>query len=80
MKQWHPNSWHGHPAKHIPDYPDKEKLEKVEKTLLGFPPLVFAGEVRSLRRHLAEAAEGSAFLLQGGDCAESFADFNPNNI
>ena len=80
MKQWQPNSWHGHPAKHIPDYPDKEKLEKVEKTLLGFPPLVFAGEVRSLRRHLAEAAEGSAFLLQGGDCAESFTEFHADNI
>ena len=80
MQQWQPNSWHGHPAKHIPDYPDKEKLVKVVKTLLGFPPLVFAGEGRSLRRHLAEAAEGSAFLLQGGDCAESFTEFHADNI
>ena len=80
MKQWQPNSWRLHPVKHIPDYPDKEKLDEVEKTLLGFPPLVFAGEVRSLRRHLAAAAEGSAFLLQGGDCAESFSEFHADNI
>ncbi|MEC9457324.1 MAG: 3-deoxy-7-phosphoheptulonate synthase class II [Candidatus Neomarinimicrobiota bacterium] len=80
MKQWQPNSWRRHPVKHIPGYPDKEKLDEVEKTLLGFPPLVFAGEVRSLRRHLAAAAEGSAFLLQGGDCAESFSEFHADNI
>jgi len=80
MKQWQPNSWRLHPVKHIPDYPDKEKLDEVEKTLLGFPPLVFAGEVRSLRRHLAAAAEGSAILLQGGDCAESFSEFHADNI
>ena len=80
MKQWQPNSWRRHLVKHIPGYPDKEKLDEVEKTLLGFPPLVFAGEVRSLRRHLAAAAEGSAFLLQGGDCAESFSEFHADNI
>ncbi len=77
---WTPQSWREKPAKHIPDYPDAEKLADVEKTLAGYPPLVFAGEARQLKADLAEVAEGRAFLLQGGDCAESFAEFHPDNI
>jgi len=77
---WTPQSWRDKPAKHIPDYPDAAKLADVEKTLAGYPPLVFAGEARQLKADLAEVAEGRAFLLQGGDCAESFAEFHPDNI
>ncbi len=77
---WKPNSWRSKPAKHIPEYPDAEKLADVEKTLAGYPPLVFAGEARALKADLADVAEGRAFLLQGGDCAESFAEFHPDNI
>jgi 3-deoxy-7-phosphoheptulonate synthase len=64
----------------MPVYPDADKLEAVEKTLTSFPPLVFAGEARALKTDLANVAAGKAFLLQGGDCAESFAEFHPNNI
>jgi 3-deoxy-7-phosphoheptulonate synthase len=77
---WTPQSWREKPAKHIPDYPDAGKLAEVEKTLAGYPPLVFAGEARQLKADLADVAEGNAFLLQGGDCAESFAEFHPDNI
>ena len=77
---WQTDSWRKFTAKHIPEYPDKNHLTEVEKTLGNFPPLVFAGEVRSLKRSLADVAEGNGFLLQGGDCAESFSDFHPNNI
>jgi len=66
---------------HIPaDYPDMSKLEAVEKQLSTYPPLVFAGEARTLTARLADVAHGKAFLLQGGDCAESFKEFHPNNI
>ena len=57
-----------------------EKLAQVEKTLTGYPPLVFAGEARRLKARLADVANGDAFLLQGGDCAESFAEFHPDNL
>ncbi len=77
---WTPQSWREKPAKHIPEYPDAGKLADVEKTLAGYPPLVFAGEARQLKADLADVAEGNAFLLQGGDCAESFAEFHPDNI
>ena len=77
---WHPNSWRDHPIKQVPDYPDPEKLAGVEAKLAAMPPLVFAGEAQSLKRQLGEVAEGRAFLLQGGDCAESFAEFSANNI
>lgn len=78
---WKPDSWRGLPAKHIPeDYPDAAKLADVESQLAGYPPLVFAGEARNLTARLADVAEGRAFLLQGGDCAESFKEFHPNNI
>jgi 3-deoxy-7-phosphoheptulonate synthase len=78
---WSPSSWRAKPALHIPgDYPDPAKLDAVEKQLSTYPPLVFAGEARTLMARLAEVAEGKAFLLQGGDCAESFKEFHPNNI
>jgi 3-deoxy-7-phosphoheptulonate synthase len=78
---WSPSSWRSKPALHIPsDYPDMRKLDAVEKQLSSYPPLVFAGEARTLTKRLAEVAEGKAFLLQGGDCAESFKEFHPNNI
>ena len=77
---WQNNSWRKYRAKHIPEYPDKHGLKIVEETLKGFPPLVFAGEVRSLRKALSEIAEGNGFLLQGGDCAESFTEFSADNI
>ncbi|HEY4029406.1 MAG TPA: 3-deoxy-7-phosphoheptulonate synthase class II, partial [Caulobacteraceae bacterium] len=79
--RWTPSSWRGKPAKHIPtDYPDQGALERVEDTLRGMPPLVFAGEARRLKELLGQVAEGKAFLLQGGDCAESFKEFSANNI
>ena len=77
---WKINSWRDYTIKHIPNYPDQKHLSKVEKTLKSFPPLVFAGEVRSLKRSLAEVSDGNGFLLQGGDCAESFSEFNADNI
>ncbi|MEM9014869.1 MAG: 3-deoxy-7-phosphoheptulonate synthase class II [Pseudomonadota bacterium] len=78
---WSPQSWRDKPAKHIPeDYPDPDALRAVEDELTGYPPLVFAGEARTLRSKLADVANGEAFLLQGGDCAESFKEFHPNNI
>ena len=78
---WTPESWRTRPSRHIPDdYPDPAALAAVEQELTSYPPLVFAGEVRTLRARLADVAEGRAFLLQGGDCAESFREFHPNNI
>jgi 3-deoxy-7-phosphoheptulonate synthase len=77
---WNPQSWMSFEAKHMPVYPDAQKLASVEETLSTFPPLVFAGEARALKADLAEVAAGRGFLLQGGDCAESFAEFHPNNI
>ena len=80
MKKWNTNSWRDYPVKHIPDYENKKELEMVLGKLKGFPPLVFAGESRSLKDQLANVVDGKAFLLQGGDCAESFAEFHPDNI
>src|SRR6185437_16063284 len=80
VTQWTPGNWRARPIKQAPDYPDGKAVEAVERTLRSFPPLVFAGEARRLQRLLAQVAEGKAFLLQGGDCAESFAEFHPNNI
>lgn len=78
---WTPESWREKPALHIPaDYPDPAAVGAVESELSTYPPLVFAGEVRTLRASLADVARGNAFLLQGGDCAESFKEFHPNNI
>lgn len=80
MKNWHPSSWREFPIKQQPIYIDKEKLLKVERELSSYPPLIFAGEARRLREQLADVVHGKAFLLQGGDCAESFDAFNANNI
>ncbi len=77
---WTLNSWKNYKAKHLPVFKNQKHLDKVLTSLRDFPPLVFAGEVRSLRNSLAKAAEGEAFLLQGGDCAESFSEFNADNI
>jgi 3-deoxy-7-phosphoheptulonate synthase len=80
-EKWTPAGWREKPAKHIPtDYPDPAALARVERQLSSHPPLVFAGEARNLKARLAEVAEGKAFLLQGGDCAESFKEFHPDNI
>ena len=80
LTNWTPDSWRKFPVVQVPDYADKDKLAIVEKQLAGFPPLVFAGEARKLKRKLARVAEGKAFLLQGGDCAESFAEHSADNI
>ncbi|MCY4222278.1 MAG: 3-deoxy-7-phosphoheptulonate synthase class II [Thiotrichales bacterium] len=77
---WTPDSWRTFPVRQMPEYPDPERLRAVESQLASYPPLVFAGEVRNLRAALAAAAAGDAFVLQGGDCAESFAEFHPDNI
>jgi 3-deoxy-7-phosphoheptulonate synthase len=79
-QHWTPDSWRAKPIKQAPDYPDAAAVEAVEKTLRNYPPLVFAGEARRLKKLLGDVADGKAFLLQGGDCAESFAEFHPNNI
>ena len=80
MKNWKKNSWKNYPVKHIPEYPNKKEFEMVLGKLNSFPPLVFAGETRHLKEQLADVVDGKAFLLQGGDCAESFAEFHPDNI
>ena len=77
---WTPDSWTAHEARQLPTYPDADALKGATDTLANFPPLVFAGEARSLTADLAQVAAGKGFLLQGGDCAESFAEFHPNNI
>ena len=79
-QKWTPASWRSKPIEQQPAWPDPAALESVENTLRRYPPLVFAGEARRLTAHLAKVAEGKAFLLQGGDCAESFAEFHPDNI
>ena len=80
MKKWKINSWKNYPVKHIPNYKDEKELNMVLSKIKNFPPLVFAGETRHLKEQLANVADGKAFLLQAGDCAESFAEFNPDNI
>ncbi len=79
-ERWSPDSWRRKPVVQVPDYPDQKGLEQVEQQLASFPPLVFAGEARALKRALAAVASGDAFLLQGGDCAESFAEHRADNI
>ncbi|MCZ6848308.1 MAG: 3-deoxy-7-phosphoheptulonate synthase class II [Alphaproteobacteria bacterium] len=78
--KWTPSSWREKPILQQPDWPDAAKLAEVEATLANYPPLVFAGEARRLTEQLARVADGKAFLLQGGDCAESFAEFHADNI
>ncbi|MCO6056840.1 3-deoxy-7-phosphoheptulonate synthase class II [Pseudomonas sp. MOB-449] len=79
-QEWSPESWRDKPIQQQPEYPDASKLAHVEQTLASLPPLVFAGEARELRRQFAEVTEGRAFLLQGGDCAESFVEFSAAKI
>lgn len=79
-ERWTPQSWRSRPIQQSPVYPDEKALNDVEATLATFPPLVFAGEARKLKRQLAKVAAGEAFLLQGGDCAESFAEHGADNI
>ena len=79
-RAWNPNSWREMPIRQVPEYPDAARLYAMERRIAGFPPLVFAGEARRLKAALARAGDGQAFVLQGGDCAESFADFNANII
>ncbi|MCB9996020.1 MAG: 3-deoxy-7-phosphoheptulonate synthase class II [Rhodospirillales bacterium] len=77
---WTPDSWRNKPAKQLPAYKDEAALADTEQRLAKLPPLVFAGEARNLRKQLAEVCEGKGFLLQGGDCAESFAEFGADKI
>jgi 3-deoxy-7-phosphoheptulonate synthase len=77
---WTPEGWKAHEARHLPVYEDESELAGAEATLAKFPPLVFAGEARALKADLAEVAAGKGFLLQGGDCAESFAEHSADNI
>jgi 3-deoxy-7-phosphoheptulonate synthase len=79
-ERWTPDSWRAKPVQQMPQYPDAKALADVEAQLASFPPLVFAGEARNLKKALAGVAAGEAFLLQGGDCAESFAEHGANNI
>jgi 3-deoxy-7-phosphoheptulonate synthase len=79
-KDWTPDGWKTCEAKHLPSYDDAAALAGTEAVLANFPPLVFAGEARALKAQLADVCAGHGFLLQGGDCAESFAEFHPNNI
>ncbi|MCB1363656.1 MAG: 3-deoxy-7-phosphoheptulonate synthase class II [Rhodobacteraceae bacterium] len=80
MTDWQKTDWRGKPRVQMPDYTEPDALERVEAQLAKFPPLVFAGEARRLRAHLGAASRGEAFLLQGGDCAESFEQFSANGI
>ncbi|MCB1516462.1 MAG: 3-deoxy-7-phosphoheptulonate synthase, partial [Hyphomicrobiaceae bacterium] len=80
MSSWTPASWRDKPIRQVPTYPDQAELEKAEGRLATFPPLVFAGEARELKSALAQVANGEAFLLQGGDCAESFAEHGADHI
>ena len=79
-KTWSRSDWRSKPRVQMPDYPDQDALKAVEAQLAAYPPLVFAGEARKLKATLAEVGAGRAFLLQGGDCAESFAEFSADNI
>jgi 3-deoxy-7-phosphoheptulonate synthase len=79
-ERWTPESWRSKPIQQMPEYPDQQALAEVEQQLATFPPLVFAGEARNLTKALGRVAAGKAFLLQGGDCAESFAEHGANNI
>jgi 3-deoxy-7-phosphoheptulonate synthase len=79
-RDWQPDSWRGRPVQQMPAYRDRAALAEVERRLACYPPLVFAGEARTLQERLAEVCAGKAFLLQGGDCAEAFADFEADKI
>ena len=80
MSIWEKSNWRSKPRVQMPDYKNQDVLNSVEKQLSSYPPLVFAGEARNLKEKLALAATGDAFLLQGGDCAESFEQFSADSI
>ncbi|QEQ97367.1 class II 3-deoxy-7-phosphoheptulonate synthase [Neptunomonas concharum] len=80
MTIWTPSSWRNHPIVQQPAYTNPQQVQQVEQQLTQLPPLVFAGEIRALHQKLGDVAQGKAFLLQGGDCAETFAEFNANKI
>ena len=80
MTEWQKSDWRAKPRVQMPEYLDNAKLATVEAKLSSYPPLVFAGEARRLKNHLAKVSRGEAFLLQGGDCAESFAEFSADGI
>src|ERR1700685_1295812 len=80
QNRWNPESWRAKPIEQAPAFPDGAALAEVERQLSGYPPLVFAGEARKLKRALGKAMAGEAFLLQGGDCAESFGEHSADNI
>ena len=80
MTDWQKTNWRAKPRVQMPDYTDAEKLNSVEGRIASYPPLIFAGEARRLRSHLADVSKGDAFLLQGGDCAESFSEFSADGI
>ncbi|MCC7319589.1 MAG: 3-deoxy-7-phosphoheptulonate synthase class II [Rubellimicrobium sp.] len=80
MTEWQKTGWRRLPRVQMPDYADAAALAMVENRLASYPPLVFAGEARRLKAHLAKVGRGEAFLLQGGDCAESFAEFSADSI
>lgn len=80
MTKWSPNSWRDKPISQVPAYPDAAALAETERQLASYPPLVFAGEARKLKKQLAAVSAGEAFMLQGGDCAESFAEHGADNI
>ena len=80
MTDWHKSDWRRLPRVQMPDYTDPARLTAVETRLASYPPLVFAGEARRLKQLLGQVGRGEAFLLQGGDCAESFAAFSADNI
>src|SRR6478752_3529390 len=79
-RAWSPASWRAMPIRQVPDYPDMAALQAMETKVGRFPPLVFVGEADRLKAKLAKAGDGAAFVLQGGDCAESFAEFHANTI
>jgi len=78
--KWSKNSWKNYEAKQMPSYSDESKLNNVLDSLSSLPPLIFAGETRSLKSQIYQVQKGEAFYLQGGDCAESFNELNPNTI
>ena len=80
VRDWQPHSWRSRPVQQMPSYGDATALAEVEGKLATWPPLVFAGEARTLKERLAEVCAGRAFMLQGGDCAEAFADFHADKI
>ncbi|HSO47758.1 MAG TPA: 3-deoxy-7-phosphoheptulonate synthase [Rhizobiaceae bacterium] len=79
-KAWTPDSWRAKPIEQVPHYSDPAALTAIEARIASYPPLVFAGEARKLKKQLGDVAAGKAFLLQGGDCAESFAEHGADNI